>query len=244
MKVPRLHCLMRLIEPEVDIMLYYYLGLDGDGSLTFDDEEDESAGSLEPKCVRGQTPSLGNFKFYFQDSYSMKIMAISEVLDDKLNNPPFVGVKSSALPVVGKTQYAGFRLGPGDLWQIKSLTGRKLEDKLAEASAVFEQKFEDAYKLRQKKYSEEEIAFAQALVSNLIGGIGYFHGHNIIDRALEERAREEIVDLIQDVAMDDDDEDDYFSTDYDLKADVPKANPQVEAYMKEVEVIIGVFNVR
>lgn len=44
----------------------------------------------------------------------------------------------------------------------------------------FEKKFEDIFKLASKGYSESEISAAQAIFSNLIGGIGYFYGSSLV----------------------------------------------------------------
>ncbi|XP_056642689.1 uncharacterized protein LOC130449061 [Diorhabda sublineata] len=40
----------------------------------------------------------------------------------------------------------------------------------------FSEKFEDIFKLKRKGYTQKEISFAQAALSNMIGGIGYFYG--------------------------------------------------------------------
>ena len=40
----------------------------------------------------------------------------------------------------------------------------------------FAAKFEDKFRLIEKGYSESDVDFAMAAMSNLVGGIGYFHG--------------------------------------------------------------------
>lgn len=42
----------------------------------------------------------------------------------------------------------------------------------------FDQKFEETFKLKQAGFNEQKIEMAMVALSNLIGGIGYFHGRN------------------------------------------------------------------
>lgn len=56
------------------------------------------------------------------------------------------------------------------------LTGQKYDSILQKKSSDFDNKFESVFKLREKGYNDEEVQFAQAAFSNLIGGIGYFFG--------------------------------------------------------------------
>lgn len=57
-----------------------------------------------------------------------------------------------------------------------SLTGQLYDQVLKQKTSEFNDKFEDVFKLKEKGFGEEEIQFAQAGFSNLIGGIGYFYG--------------------------------------------------------------------
>ncbi|KAI8843588.1 glycoside hydrolase [Chytridium lagenaria] len=259
---------------EADVMLYYYVGLDGIGTMDLKSNAEEK-GYDGPVVAGGSTPDLGDFQVTFMDSF-----------EDQLNPAPSSGPHLSNLPFVGKTQLAGLRLPPGELWKVKNYlsqvlvkaaqanvdimqkasiqpnppqvfsfrstiqddpnvfifqkavttpfsidiiynsksagrfdsvkdySGHALTSKFQEASFAYENRFETSFQLRKKGYNADQIRFAQSVLSNLIGGIGQFHGHNLIDRALEERAREEIVDTIQNI-FDDDDEDDYFGGDGD-----------------------------
>lgn len=56
------------------------------------------------------------------------------------------------------------------------LTGQTYNSLLQKKSLYFDNKFESVFKLREKGYNNNEIGFAQAAFSNLIGGIGYFFG--------------------------------------------------------------------
>ncbi|KAM3831496.1 mannosyl-oligosaccharide glucosidase [Vipera latastei] len=44
--------------------------------------------------------------------------------------------------------------------------------------ATFERRFEESFGLSSKGFSAQEQHFARALLSNMLGGMGYFHGHS------------------------------------------------------------------
>lgn len=58
----------------------------------------------------------------------------------------------------------------------KQLSGPVFQEMLMQYSDRFEKKFEQKFKLRKKGHSTDEILFAQATLSNALGGIGFFHG--------------------------------------------------------------------
>lgn len=47
----------------------------------------------------------------------------------------------------------------------------------------FNARFESIFHLKEKGFSTGEVEFAQYLLSNLLGGVGYFHGSSVIDRS-------------------------------------------------------------
>lgn len=51
---------------------------------------------------------------------------------------------------------------------------------LRKKATEFDERFEDTFSLKSKGFSEEEISFAKAAFSNLIGGISYFHGSSLV----------------------------------------------------------------
>lgn len=54
--------------------------------------------------------------------------------------------------------------------------GQEYTELLTAKRDEFNKRFEKTFRLKEKGYSTAEIAFAQAALSNMIGGIGYFHG--------------------------------------------------------------------
>ena len=45
-------------------------------------------------------------------------------------------------------------------------------------------RFEKTFELRGKGYGDELVSFAQSAMSNMIGGIGYFFGHSLVQSEL------------------------------------------------------------
>ncbi|PWZ02275.1 glycoside hydrolase [Testicularia cyperi] len=62
------------------------------------------------------------------------------------------------------------------------LSSAGLTEALRASRVAFDRRFERAFQLRSKAYSDEQIEFARDLTSSIAGGIGYFHGSAIVDR--------------------------------------------------------------
>lgn len=60
------------------------------------------------------------------------------------------------------------------------LLGEALTQELGRHVANFEQRFERTFGLAGKGYSLQEQHFAKAALSNLLGGMGYFYGHSLV----------------------------------------------------------------
>ena len=54
------------------------------------------------------------------------------------------------------------------------------EKELNKRVVNFDQNFETKFGLKVKNFSESEISFAKAIVSNLLGSIGYFYGYSLV----------------------------------------------------------------
>ena len=61
-----------------------------------------------------------------------------------------------------------------------SLSGKLFLKHLEVKKQSYDQKFEEIFNLSGKGYSKEEVSFAKAALSNMIGGIGYFYGNSLI----------------------------------------------------------------
>lgn len=73
------------------------------------------------------------------------------------------------------------------------ISSTNFNDFLNKSEQVFESKFEDAFSF-QPPFSEEISKygpFARELFSNLIGGVGYFHGTSMVDRSYSDAYDEE-----------------------------------------------------
>ncbi|XP_030046760.1 mannosyl-oligosaccharide glucosidase isoform X1 [Microcaecilia unicolor] len=60
------------------------------------------------------------------------------------------------------------------------LSGEVLSAVLAQHQTAFEDKFSSIFQLRKKGFSPLQEQFAMAALSNMIGGMGYFYGHSIV----------------------------------------------------------------
>ncbi|KAI8828821.1 glycoside hydrolase [Chytriomyces cf. hyalinus JEL632] len=98
--------------------------------------------------------------------------------------------------------------------EAQPLLGDALTKKLETASQVFHDRFERTFHLKDKGYDERQVEFGEMMLSNMLGGVGYFHGTNIVDRSLEDWEESEPVDFLsQDSGREEGD--DYFSGDDD-----------------------------
>ncbi|KAF1553121.1 Mannosyl-oligosaccharide glucosidase, partial [Eudyptes schlegeli] len=71
--------------------------------------------------------------------------------------------------------------GPG------RLAGGTLSAALGRHAAAFERRFEETFGLGRKGFPPPQRRFAQAALSELLGGVGYFHGRSLVQSPLQER---------------------------------------------------------
>uniref|UniRef100_A0A493T6G3 Mannosyl-oligosaccharide glucosidase n=1 Tax=Anas platyrhynchos platyrhynchos TaxID=8840 RepID=A0A493T6G3_ANAPP len=67
------------------------------------------------------------------------------------------------------------------------LAGPALTAELARHEAAFERRFEETFGLERKGFPPAQRRFAQAALSNMLGGMGYFHGRSLVQSPLHER---------------------------------------------------------
>ncbi|KAM9286248.1 mannosyl-oligosaccharide glucosidase [Cariama cristata] len=67
------------------------------------------------------------------------------------------------------------------------LAGEALSAALARHAAAFERRFEETFGLGRKGFPPPQRRFAQAALSDLLGGMGYFHGRSLVQSPLQER---------------------------------------------------------
>ena len=60
------------------------------------------------------------------------------------------------------------------------LDGDTFDKLLKEHVTAFDRKFGEIFDLETKGYTEEQINFAKAALSNMVGGIGYFYGPSVV----------------------------------------------------------------
>ena len=61
------------------------------------------------------------------------------------------------------------------------MTSSSLTEGIQDASSTFSNRFESVYSPQAPFQDEQHIRFSQSLVSNLMGGLGYFHGTSKVD---------------------------------------------------------------
>ncbi|XP_048797679.1 mannosyl-oligosaccharide glucosidase isoform X2 [Lagopus muta] len=68
-----------------------------------------------------------------------------------------------------------------------ALLGPALTAELALHQAAFERRFEETFGLERKGFPPSQRRFAQAALSNMLGGMGYFHGRSLVRSPLHEQ---------------------------------------------------------
>ncbi|XP_023654927.1 mannosyl-oligosaccharide glucosidase isoform X2 [Paramormyrops kingsleyae] len=66
------------------------------------------------------------------------------------------------------------------------LAGRVMTEALEEKVAAFNGKFEETFGLQGKGFTPGQVKFAKAALSNMLGGMGYFHGQSIVQSSYNE----------------------------------------------------------
>jgi mannosyl-oligosaccharide glucosidase len=66
-----------------------------------------------------------------------------------------------------------------------------LTNALSAASKMYLKRFDETFQLPAPFNTDEYKTFAQAITSNLLGGIGYYHGSSIVDRSFKHDYDEE-----------------------------------------------------
>lgn len=64
--------------------------------------------------------------------------------------------------------------------RLNQLSGNVFSSLLEQRKKEFNDRFEKTFRLNEKDYSEKEINFAKAALSNMLGGIGYFYGSSLV----------------------------------------------------------------
>ncbi|QGI80455.1 hypothetical protein CEK25_007297 [Fusarium fujikuroi] len=65
----------------------------------------------------------------------------------------------------------------------KEFTSEEVTEQIEKTSEIFNERFTNTFKLKEPFTEEKYKKFGKSMLSNLIGGIGYFHGHQLIDRS-------------------------------------------------------------
>ncbi|XP_053313985.1 mannosyl-oligosaccharide glucosidase [Spea bombifrons] len=60
------------------------------------------------------------------------------------------------------------------------LAGEALSRELERHRAAMEGRFQRTFQLEEKGFAPEQVAFAKAALSNMVGGMGYFYGHSVV----------------------------------------------------------------
>ncbi|XP_068129656.1 mannosyl-oligosaccharide glucosidase [Hyperolius riggenbachi] len=104
---------------------------------------------------------------------------------DVYNPPPQPGSDHSQLIIQQVTLQLPFQaeviFESGSFWERPgTLSGAALTTELEKHKTHMEEKFRQMFQLEKKGFIPEQIAFAQAALSNMLGGIGYFYGSSLV----------------------------------------------------------------
>ncbi|GAB0187852.1 mannosyl-oligosaccharide glucosidase [Grus japonensis] len=169
---------------------------------------------LRPTAENGEDPKYASYNFL--DAASPGLHRLTEVVRSSLSNrfifaPPgrprrrffavdaFRGLPGAAgEPPRGRLLLHQVTLEPPATVEVTfesgsasgrpgRLSGRALSSALSRHAAEFERRFEETFGLGRKGFPPPQRRFAQAALSDMLGGVGYFHGRSLVRSPLQER---------------------------------------------------------
>ncbi|XP_063074376.1 mannosyl-oligosaccharide glucosidase [Engraulis encrasicolus] len=66
------------------------------------------------------------------------------------------------------------------------LAGSVLTEELEKRKETFDQKFENTFGLQAKGFTQSQVKFSKAALSNMLGGMGYFYGQSVVQSVYNE----------------------------------------------------------
>ncbi|CAL8078332.1 unnamed protein product [Orchesella dallaii] len=186
-----------------ETVLFFYVAKEGrvDGQMV---PEFDSNGDLS--AVRSTNTDLGNFVIRFINgsnalsvsSFSTKLRSLNDISTMTLQN---LGIRSDTeKPLFVMNQKGAITDDPDIIIYMVHTKGKFSLDVVFESGSFFDRpgilsgeaytqslthfrkefqkKFESKFNLRDKGLNSTYIKFAQAAMSNMVGGIGYFYGHS------------------------------------------------------------------
>ncbi|XP_056136142.1 mannosyl-oligosaccharide glucosidase [Lampris incognitus] len=66
------------------------------------------------------------------------------------------------------------------------LVGKTMTEELEKRKAAFDAKFENIFGLEKKGFSQAQVKFSKAALSNMLGGMGYFYGQSVVQSVYNE----------------------------------------------------------
>ena len=187
---------------EVSLLHYVALEEGADANL---DPKYGPGGELE--SIGGRSATLGDWNLWWKESESVTsrfhistvtagLQTISETVmrSFRLFDGRTIGLEASLekrggkppnLVVVQLTGTLPFSLdivfeSASNRGREESLVGKKYTEALQQWVDNFDLRFEKTFHLAGKGFNASAVHFAQAAMSNMIGGIGYFHGSSIV----------------------------------------------------------------
>ncbi|KAG0203804.1 Processing alpha glucosidase I [Mortierella sp. GBA30] len=159
---------IRKDEP-MSISAMYYIGLDGDDRIKLDMD---GFNAQSPVQMSGSTDGLGDFEFTLEQTKGI----------NKRDPIHFAGV-AAPKGTIWRVKDFEFEIKFNSGSSLKTISSKMISDELEKAVHAFDTRFEDTFRLKKHGYSESMVNFAKAAMSNLLGGIGYFHGSAIVDES-------------------------------------------------------------
>ncbi len=120
-------------------------------------------------------------------------------LDNEDAPPPWLAYQLPNSPGLGNVQIVERSLKATSRFDIlfssasagKDLTSADLTREIKATTESFGERFSSVFKLKAPFTAEKYKKFGRSMFSNLIGGIGYFHGHGVVDRSYASEYDEE-----------------------------------------------------
>ncbi|KAF4984228.1 hypothetical protein FZEAL_516 [Fusarium zealandicum] len=127
------------------------------------------------------------------------VKPVQENADEKDPPPPWQIYRMNHKPGKGNVQIVEKTFeGPFEFDVIfssgsggKEFTSEDVTEEIKRTSETFNERFSNIFKFKKPFTAEKYKKFGKSMFSNLLGGIGYFHGHQIIDRSYAPEYEEE-----------------------------------------------------